>query len=96
MTGVNEWAHANKAQPGVCDACRFETLVAVFQGRDRFVAPRDVKLCELCSTSPLGNHALYPAFESRPGDTESVRRELLQTIGYVGNAILFAIKTQNR
>ena len=75
-------------QPDECDSCGFTTQeLKAYEMYRGFPQKTQYKwLCELCASTPAGNAYEYPEqFHDRP---------LMQTVCYVGNAIIAAIKAR--
>lgn len=74
-------------KPNECECCNFETkALKAYDQRSAPGHPYPQKwLCELCASSPAGTQFDFKQFNA-PGELH-----ILQTICYVGNAIIAAI-----
>lgn len=75
--------------PEGCDSCRFETALKRYDNHRSIglhaSGPKSKWLCELCASTMAGNAHEYP--EQYRGE-----RATLQTLCYVGNAILTELR----
>ena len=70
-------------KPEECDSCRFKTFALTFY---REPLAKDAWLCALCANTKAGHAYMFPLQHLR-GDIH-----ILQTICYVGNEIIAAVK----
>ena len=81
MTANNDEA---EVEPDTCESCRFECEVAVYNTG----APmrEDHKYCELCAST------MTSRFAHELRITQPSNRDVMQTVCYVGNAILTELR----
>jgi mannose/fructose-specific phosphotransferase system component IIA len=78
----------SQEKPEDCDACHYETD-ALTRYDDRIADVKVLWLCDLCAGTPCGTAARWPR---QYGEQARV----LQTICYVGNALLEALDSKRR
>lgn len=84
-----------REKPEECDCCGFVTTeLQLFKAQDTTIAgggktrQDDFWYCDLCCSSPASVYNRYP--NQTPSNTQ-----VMQTVCYVGNAILAALKARS-